>query len=238
MITFESISKSFGPNSVLRDVSFSLPVGNVAAAAASSRRLLQSAVDSGQVLGLVGENGAGKSTLMNILGGNLQPDSGRMLLNGEPYAPHSPGDAARAGIAFIHQELNLFPNLSIAENLFLTSFPRRAGWLIDRGSARELTAKLLEEVGLQLPPDTLIERLSAGERQLVEIAKGLSLDARLMIFDEPTTSLGARESERLFALIERLRERGISMIYISHTLADVLRLCQQVVVLRDGQVVG
>src|SRR6185436_2468868 len=159
-----------------------------------------------------------------------------MRLDGQPYAPRHPPDATRRGVAFIHQELNLFPNLSIAENIFLTDFPKSAGlpWIHPR-TLHASTAELLAQVGLNLPPETLIERLSAGERQLVEIAKALSIDARLIILDEPTTSLSARECERLFRLIRQLREEGISMIYISHGLGDVLRLCDEVVVLRDGQ---
>jgi ribose transport system ATP-binding protein len=218
-LQFDGIDKSFNGVRVLKDVSFALPTGHT--------------------LGLVGENGAGKSTLMNILGGNHQPDAGQMRLNGLHYAPRHPTDATRRGVAFIHQELNLFPNLSIAENVFLTNFSKTAGlpWIQQR-TLRARTAELLVQVGLKLPPETLVERLSAGERQLVEIAKALSIDARLIIFDEPTTSLSARETESLFALVGRLRERGISMIYISHILGDVLRLCDDVVVLRDGEVVG
>lgn len=220
MIEFQDISKSFGGVRALRELSLAVPAG--------------------RTLGLVGENGAGKSTLMNILGGNLRPDSGRMLLDGQPFAPRGPQDAARRDIAFIHQELNLFPNLTIAENLFLTAFPRLAGLpLIHRRATREGAAALLAQVGAeQLSPDTPVEKLSAGERQLVEIAKALSLDARLIIFDEPTTSLTARETERLFALIARLQADRRTLIYISHQLGDVLRLCDDLVVLRDGAVVG
>jgi ribose transport system ATP-binding protein len=219
MISFQAISKSFAGVRVLHDVSVAVPAGHT--------------------LGLVGENGAGKSTLMNILGGNLRPDTGRMTLNSQPYAPRGPLDAAHHGIAFIHQELNLFPNLTIAENIFLTAFPRTAGLpLVHRGAMREKTASLLAQVGLALLPDTPVERLSAGERQLVEIAKALSLDARLIILDEPTTSLGSREAEKLFELVARLRQHGLAMIYISHTLGDVLRLCDDIVVLRDGEVAG
>jgi ribose transport system ATP-binding protein len=218
MIEFQAISKSFAGVPVLRHASFQAPPG--------------------RTVGLVGENGAGKSTLMNILGGNLRPDSGRMLLNRQPYSPRSPLDAARLGIAFIHQELNLFPNLSIAENIFLTAFPLQAGCRIDRQRLRDRTRSLLAQVGLDLPPDTPVERLSAGERQLVEIAKALSFDARLVIFDEPTTSLSAREAESLFSLMSGLRARGLSLIFISHALNDVLRLCDDIVVLRDGEVVG
>lgn len=195
---------------------------------------------SGQVLGLVGENGSGKSTTMNIVGGVHRPDSGRMLLAGQDYQPKGPKDAQAAGIAFIHQELNLFKNLSVAENLFIGRFPKLVAGLpfIDRRRMAERSLELLAQVDLDLDPAAPVSRLSQGERQLVEIAKALGAEARIVIFDEPTTSLTARESERLFALIDRLRARGIAMIYISHILGDVMRLCDRVTVLRDGHVVG
>jgi ribose transport system ATP-binding protein len=216
-LEFERITRSFFGVPVLKGVSIT--------------------VGAGRTVGLVGENGAGKSTLMNILGGNLAPDSGCMRLAGAEYAPSNPRDAARAGIAFIHQELNLFGNLSIAENLFLAAFPTRCGF-VDRRRIHERTREALEQAGLKASPDTPVDRLSAGERQLVEIARALSADARLIILDEPTTSLTARETEHLFALMGRLRERGIAMIYISHALNDVMRLADDIVVLRDGEVVG
>ena len=219
MLEFRSISKSFSGVRVLHEVGF--------------------AVSTGHTVGLVGENGAGKSTLMNILGGNHQPDAGEMRLAGQPYAPTDPQGATRQGVAFIHQELNLFRNLSIAENLFLTAFPT-AGRLpiIDRQGLHQRAAALLEQVGLKVPPDTLVEKLSAGEQQLVEIAKALSVDARVIIFDEPTTSLTSQETDRLFALIGKLQTRELSLIYISHNLDHVLRLCDGIVVLRDGELVG
>jgi ABC-type sugar transport system ATPase subunit len=219
VLRFDGIEKSFAGVPVLRGVSFAL--------------------GAGRTLGLVGENGAGKSTLMNLLGGNLMPDAGRMYFDGRPHAPSHPIDAARTGVSFIHQELNLFPNLTIAENVFLTDFPRRVGLpIIHRAAMRERAAKLLAEVGLDAAPDTLVERLSMGERQLVEIARALRFEARLIIFDEPTTSLSARETDFLFALLGRLRSRGLAMIYISHILEHVLRLSDDVVVLRDGAVAG
>ncbi|HUS34974.1 MAG TPA: sugar ABC transporter ATP-binding protein [Verrucomicrobiae bacterium] len=217
LLEFITIEKAFFGVEVLRGISFE--------------------VHAGGAVGVVGENGAGKSTLMNILGGNLAPNAGEMRINGTLYQPKTPKDAEAHGIAFIHQELNLFPNLTIAENLFLTQLPTNAG-LIARRALHESAAKILCEVGLELAPDQLVESLSTGERQLVEIAKALSIDARLIIFDEPTTSLTARETERLFALISRLRARGIAVIYISHTLADVFRLCDQIVTLRDGAIVA
>lgn len=194
-------------------------------------------VGAGRITGLVGENGAGKSTLMNLLGGNVPPDAGTMELDGGPHRPADPAAARRAGVAFVHQELNLFPNLSLAENLFLTGFPT-AGPLIRRRELHRRASALLVEVGLALDPGTPLGALSAGEQQLVEVARALAHEARLLILDEPTTSLTAREAERLFALLGRLRARGLSLIYISHVLPDVLRLADDLVVLRDGRVVA
>jgi ribose transport system ATP-binding protein len=219
-VSFSGVVKSFFGVKVLKGVTFD--------------------VGAGRIVGLVGENGAGKSTLMNLLGGSLQPEAGELRVNGRPYTPRNPGDARGAGIAFVHQELNLFPNLSIAENLFLTGFPRLNAvvpW-IDRRTIRSRAKDLLDQVGLVHASETLVERMSAGERQLVEIAKALGAAARVLILDEPTTSLSARECERLFALMRQLRERGLAIIYISHTLGDVLGLCDDLVVLRDGEVVG
>ena len=192
---------------------------------------------AGRVLCLVGENGAGKSTLLNVLGGVLAPERGSMRLSGEPYAPASPSAATARGVAFVHQELNLFPNLSVAENVFLHALPRR-GPLVDRARLASRTRDLLGEVGLDVPPGRLVEDLAPGERQLVEIAKALAFEARVVILDEPTTSLSAPEAERLFAIVGRLRAQGRGVIYVSHALGDVLRLADDLLVLRDGAVVG
>lgn len=196
---------------------------------------------AGRTLGLIGQNGAGKSTLMNIVGGVLRPDSGAMTLRGVDYAPRDARNASARGIAFIHQELNLFANLTIAENIFLQHFPRRRYGpltLIDRAELNARTRELMSKVGLDLSPSTRLDRLSPGERQLVEIAKAMQLDAQVIILDEPTTSLTPREIERLFALIERFQEAGRSMIYISHILGDVMRLADDIAVLRDGVLVA
>jgi ABC-type sugar transport system ATPase subunit len=195
------------------------------------------ALGEGRVLGLVGENGAGKSTLMNVLGGVLQPEAGTMSLDGAPYAPLTPSEATARGVAFVHQELNLFPNLDVAENVFLHALPARRG-LVDRRRLLARTAELLAEVGLGVPPQTPVEDLAPGERQLVEIVKAMAGSARVVILDEPTTSLTAPEAERLFAILARLRAQGRSILYISHALGDVLRLADEIVVLRDGAVVG
>jgi ABC-type sugar transport system ATPase subunit len=218
--TAQGLCKSFFGVQVLHDVSFTLRAG--------------------QVLGLVGENGSGKSTTMNILGGVLPMDAGRMTLDGADYHPRGPRAAEACGIAFIHQELNLFRNLTVAENLFIAGFPKRFSGLplIDRARVRKQTQELLSAVDLDVPPNTPVSRLSQGERQLVEIAKALGSNARMIIFDEPTTSLTTRETERLFDIIGRLRRQGIAIIYISHILGDVLKLCDDIVVLRDGHKVG
>ncbi len=198
------------------------------------------ALHRGEILGLVGENGSGKSTTMNILGGIHQADAGSITLDGRSYRPTGPRDAQEAGLAFIHQELNLFENLSIEENIFISGFPRRLGRLplIDRGRIGQRTRELLDMVDIPYPPTMPVAKLSQGERQLVEIAKALSQDARIILLDEPTTSLTRRETEKLFTIMERLRAQGIALIYISHILGDVLRICDTIRVLRDGHLVG
>lgn len=193
-------------------------------------------VAEGETLGLIGENGAGKSTLMNMVGGVVAPSAGAMRWRGAPYAPESPADATERGIAFIHQELNLFTNLSIAENIFIDGFPRRFG-LIDRARIAEITRTLLGRLDLEHAPETIVGELAPGERQLVEIAKALHREADLIIFDEPTTSLTPRETARLFDVIDRLKAEGRTVIYISHILGDVARLCDRLAVLRDGRLV-
>ncbi|MEM8552613.1 MAG: sugar ABC transporter ATP-binding protein [Pseudomonadota bacterium] len=217
LLSFNRISKTFFGVHAVEDVSFDVP--------------------EGAVLGLIGENGAGKSTLMNMVGGVVQPTSGQMLWHGKPYSPRNAAEAAEAGIAFIHQELNLFFNLSVAENLFVDGFPTRMG-LIDRRAIRTRTEEILKALELDVPPDALIADLSPGERQLVEIAKALHREAELIIFDEPTTSLTPRETARLFDVIARLTAQGRTVIYISHVLGDVAKLCDRVAVLRDGELVA
>ncbi|MEA2026028.1 MAG: sugar ABC transporter ATP-binding protein [Chloroflexota bacterium] len=195
-------------------------------------------VERGSTVGLVGENGAGKSTLVNILGGVVPATSGQILLKGEPYEPHDPRAADEAGIAFIHQELNLFTNLSIAENFYISDFPTMGRVpLLNRRDLNSRAREYLAMVDLEVSPDMRVERLAPGERQLVEVAKALSMDASIIIFDEPTTSLTARETERLFKLIDRLHDDGKTIIYISHILGDVMRLSDAVAVLRDGNLV-
>jgi ribose transport system ATP-binding protein len=192
----------------------------------------------GRILGIVGENGSGKSTTMNVLTGVLSRDSGEVLLDGEPFAPASRRVSTAAGIAFIQQELNIFPNLSVAENLFLVRPPRRYAALpfVARRQMHERALRLLEMVDLDVLPEVSAGALSVGERQLLEIARGLSTEARVLILDEPTSSLTAVEAERLFGIVRRLLKRAVVVVFISHDLDQVLEISHDVVVLRDGRV--
>lgn len=193
-------------------------------------------IREGSVLGIIGQNGAGKSTLMGMIGGTVTPTSGYMFWRGQPYSPSTAADATAAGIAFIHQELNLFTNLSVAENLYIDGFPRRWG-LIDWRAMKARSREIMARLSLDFDPMTQVGRLSPGERQLVEIARALHNEASLLIFDEPTTSLTPRETEKLFAIIEGLKAEGRTIVYISHILSDVQRLADDIVVLRDGKLV-
>lgn len=214
----QGLTKSFSGVQVLRGVTFE--------------------AQAGRVLGIVGENGSGKSTTMNLLAGVLPRDGGSVWLDGESFDPLSRRSADEAGVAFIQQELNIFPNLTVAENLFLTRQPRRFARLpfISRKKARAQAEDLLRRLNLEVLPDTLTGTLSPGERQLLEIARGLSSHSRIFILDEPTTSLTRRESLRLFEIVERLRQQGVATLYISHNLEEVLQLSQDIVVMRDGQI--
>ncbi|MGV3484299.1 MAG: sugar ABC transporter ATP-binding protein [Planctomycetaceae bacterium] len=191
----------------------------------------------GEVLAVVGENGAGKSTLMRILAGNQRPDSGTITVDGTQVSFASPADAMRQGVVLIHQELNLADNLTIAENIVLGREPNRYGWM-DRRAARETASRWLGKVGLQVDPATSLRSLSVAQKQMVEIAKALSTSANVLIMDEPTSSLSLQESDRLFGLVEELRQGGVSIVYISHRLGEVLRLADRVEVLRDGRNAG
>lgn len=197
-------------------------------------------VHSGKVVALIGENGAGKSTLMKILGGVHQPDGGEILIDGEAVAIHKVADATRYGIAFIHQELNVLDNLDIAANVFLGREPVYGGplRLVDRRKMNAETQKLLSRLGLNISPQTPLIRLSVAEQQLVEIAKALSLNARILIMDEPTSSLSLTESRLLLKVVHDLRAQGVGIIYISHRLPEVEEIADYVVVFRDGANAG
>ena len=196
------------------------------------------AVHPGEVLALLGENGAGKSTLMNVVSGEVQPDRGVMHLNGAPYAPSAPSDARRQGVALIHQELSLCPHLSVTDNVLLGNEVSRRGW-IDRPAARTRALALLAELPHpEIHPDRRLSDLSLPARQIVEICRALAGDARVLLMDEPTSSLQGADVDRLFALIRRLAERGIAIVYISHFLEEVRQIADRYTVLRDGRTVG
>jgi ribose transport system ATP-binding protein len=194
-------------------------------------------VRKGEVLALLGENGAGKSTLAAIAAGLVAPSGGAMIWRGQPYSPASPADALSAGIGLIHQEMRLLKDLSIAENVFVGRLPLRFG-KIDRAEMNRRAAEQLKRLGLDAPPTMLVRDLRVAAQQQVEIAKALTLDAKLLIFDEPTAALGGDETERLFDQIARLKADGVSFIYISHRLDEISRIADRVAVLRDGRLVA
>lgn len=192
---------------------------------------------SHEVHALVGENGAGKSTMIKIIGGIYKKDGGTILYQGQPVEFHSPMEAIQAGIAIIHQELSMLPDLNIIENIYMgrmDSFLGQVRW-------KKLEAKTLEilaQVGLEIDPYTKVRNLNISQRQLVEIAKAISKNARLIIMDEPNSSLTTAESERLFALIEKLKKQGMAIIYVSHKMEEVIRIADRISILRDGKYVG
>ena len=194
----------------------------------------------GEVVALAGENGAGKSTLMKILGGLHQPEGGEIRIDNQPVTIRSVADAIGRGIAFIHQELNVLDNLDVAGNVFLGREPIWGGLLrlIDRHKIHSQTKVCLEQLGLNVPSETSLRDLSIAQQQMVEIAKALSLRARILIMDEPTSSLTLTETTRLLEVIHELRVQGVSIIYISHRLAEIVGLADRVVVLRDGRNAG
>jgi ribose transport system ATP-binding protein len=191
----------------------------------------------GEVLAVIGENGAGKSTLMKILAGVQEPDSGEILIDGKPVLIESTRTAMNLGIVLIHQELNLSDNLDVGANIFLGREPLRWG-LIDRRRIDRESVDQLARVGLDISPRTIVSTLPIGRQQLVEIAKALSVNTRVLIMDEPTSSLSARETDSLFQVVRDLRSRGVSVIYISHRLGEVRQLADRVTVLRDGENAG
>jgi ribose transport system ATP-binding protein len=220
ILKMQGIEKRFGGVHALRGVDFD--------------------ISAGEAVALVGENGAGKSTLMKILGGVHQPDARTILIDGAPAQIHSVSDAINHGIAFIHQELNVLDNLDVAANVFLGREPVRGGLLkfIDRKRMYAETQVYLERLGLNVSPDTPLGKLSIARQQLVEIAKALSLNARLIIMDEPTSSLTLTETDRLLALVKELKAQGVAIIYISHRLSEVEEISDRAVVLRDGANAG
>ncbi|HEV8613806.1 MAG TPA: sugar ABC transporter ATP-binding protein [Gemmatimonadales bacterium] len=213
-VRFEGISKRFPGILALSEVSLE--------------------VAPGSCHGLCGENGAGKSTLARILAGIHPPDAGRLVLNGHPVRFASPRDALLAGVGMVHQELAFCENLSVAENLCLGALPVRRG-LVDRAEMTRRAVAMLGEIGSSLEPHRAVGELSIAQQQMVQIAQAVGGGARIIIFDEPTSSLSQLEAERLFELLERLKQRGVTCIYVSHRMPEVFRLCDTVSVLRDGR---
>ena len=187
----------------------------------------------GEVHALVGENGAGKSTLVKALSGVHKPDGGEVILDGRPYAPRDPEEALTAGIRVVYQELNLLTYLTIEENLSFERLPSKRG-LVDRATMRTRAEELMAEVGLDMPPDTAVEDLGIAQMQLVEIARALLTEARVLILDEPTATLTPRETDQLFGIVRKLAERGIGILFISHHLDEVKEIGDRVTVFRNG----
>jgi ribose transport system ATP-binding protein len=217
LLEVEGISKHFGATLALSDVSFD--------------------VRPGEVHALMGENGAGKSTLMKIISGNYHPDAGTIRINGSPITMGSPRDAMAAGVAIIHQELNTIPEMTVAENLATGNEPLRFG-ILDRRKMVEQAREKLARVGADIDPNRPIGRLSVGMQQMVEIARAVAENAKVLVLDEPTASLSRTESDQLFALIRAMRSRGMGLIYISHRMEEVWELADRVTVFRDGRLIG
>ncbi|HEY6889640.1 MAG TPA: sugar ABC transporter ATP-binding protein [Solirubrobacter sp.] len=216
IIALKGASKSYGAVRASRDVSIALR--------------------SGEVRALAGENGAGKSTIVRMLAGVQRPDEGEVLVDGAPVTFHGPADARDAGVAVIYQEPTLFPDLSVAENVMMGRHPLGAMRRIDRRALHRTVQELMDRLGVKLDPEQPVRGLSIADQQLVEIAKALSFDARVLIMDEPTAALSGHEVERLFGVVHTLRERGAAVLFISHRLDEIFTICDTVTVLRDGQV--
>ncbi|HXR74064.1 MAG TPA: sugar ABC transporter ATP-binding protein [Actinocrinis sp.] len=214
ILALDAVSVSFGAVRALRSVSLAL--------------------DPGSVHALAGENGAGKSTLVRVLAGVQRPETGRVLVDGEPTVFHGPADARAAGIAVIYQEPTVFPHLSIAENIYMGRQPRSTFGRIDRAAVRRWTADLFARLGVALDPDQPARGLSIADQQMVEIAKALSFDARVLIMDEPTAALTPAEVDRLFSVARALKAQGAAILFISHRLDEIFDLCDTVTTLRDG----
>jgi rhamnose transport system ATP-binding protein len=217
IIALQEASKSYGAVRALRGASISLRPREVRA--------------------LVGENGAGKSTLVKLLGGVIRPDEGTVEVDGVPVEFHGPGDAKAAGVAIIYQEPTLFPDLSIAENVVMGRHPLAGMRRIDRKAMHDEVQGLLDRLGVKLDADRPVRGLSIADQQIVEIAKALSFEARVLIMDEPTAALSGQEVERLFGVVRTLRERGAGVLFISHRLEEVFAICDTITVMRDGEVV-
>ena len=216
VLQMEHISKSFATVAVLKDINLS--------------------IQRGHVVTLVGENGAGKSTLCKIIAGNLMPDTGTLTIDGRTYESLDIDQAKRLGIRMVHQELLVLPKMTIQENLFIGS-ELSAGLFLDKAQMDRRARELLELVGLSVDPETKVSEIDIAAKQLVEIARALSADAGIIILDEPTSSLSDKEIDKLFAVVNRLKERGVTFIFVSHRMKEVLRISDEFFVLKDGELV-
>ncbi|MGH6945117.1 MAG: ATP-binding cassette domain-containing protein, partial [Geminicoccaceae bacterium] len=214
LLEIDRVSKHFGAIRALDRVSFSL--------------------EAGEVHALVGENGAGKSTLVHILFGVVQPDRGVIRIAGAPTVIGGPREAQRLGIGIVFQELSLVGSLSVAENIYAGRAPARGG-LVDWAALNARARALLEPLGLTIDPAAKVDSLHSGARQIVEIAKALSLEARILLLDEPTSALGPDDVVRLFALLRKLKARGIGIVYVSHRMPEIFAIGDRITILRDGR---
>lgn len=213
-LEMRNICKTFGSNAVLKSVGFYL--------------------EGGEICALLGENGAGKSTLMNILGGVLPADSGEILIDGNTVSFHSPAESLASGIAFIHQELNLINDLTIYENMFIGRELKKKNGFLDAETMCRQTQEIFDRMGFELNPKTMVRDLDASYKQIVEIFRALMMQASIIIMDEPTTSLTDSEVDRVFDMMRTLKEHGVGIVFISHKLKEVMRICDRFTVLRDG----
>lgn len=217
-IEMRGIDKSFGGNAVLKSAGFLL--------------------DHGEIHALMGENGAGKSTLMKILTGVYTRDAGTVLVDGQEVCYKNPQEAERAGIVFIHQELNVLFDLTVEENMFLGKEIKKSFGICDKKAMRQEVKKILDRLGVDIDPGQRMNELSVGQQQMIEIAKALMVDAQVIIMDEPTAALTQSETTVLFQVVNSLREKGVSIVYISHRMEEIFELCDRITVLRDGSYIG
>ena len=213
-IEMRGIDKSFGGNAVLKNAGFLL--------------------DDGEVHALMGENGAGKSTLMKILTGVYTKDAGQVIVDGKEVCYNNPQEAEKAGIVFIHQELNVLFDLTVEENMFLGKEIKKVFGICDRKAMRKRVQEILDMLGVDIDPTQRMDELSIGQQQMIEIAKALMVDAKVLIMDEPTAALTQSETEVLFKVVNSLRQKGVSIVYISHRMEEIFELCDRITILRDG----
>lgn len=218
VLEVKNIDKSFGEVRVLKDVSFH--------------------IERGEIHALVGENGAGKSTIIKIISGVYTKDEGEILLEGREIHFSGPGEAMDAGIRVIHQEINMVPTLTVAENIFLGNYPRNAYGAVDWKKLNEQAREVMGLLGDPINVETKVSKVSIAEQQMIEIAKALSVEPKVLIMDEPTAALNDQETEHLFEILERLKEKGVSIIYITHRFSEIYRLADRVTVMRDGETVA